>query len=68
VTIIEWAEKMAHLLPDDRLLIEIERESDNGRRLTLIGRGERYRMMVADLEEFEECQRYTGYRLYREEV
>ncbi len=43
ICVIEWAEKGAGILPNDHLLIEIERLSEEERRFTITPRGQRYR-------------------------
>jgi tRNA threonylcarbamoyladenosine biosynthesis protein TsaE len=37
LTFVEWADRVEHLLPEDRLEIELEVTGDNSRRVTLIG-------------------------------
>lgn len=53
--IIEWAEKMLRLLPDELLMVEIIREDENTRQLILKGKGKRYGKIV---EEMDEHQKY----------
>lgn len=55
VVIIEWAEKMLRLLPDELLMVEIIREDENTRQLILKGKGKRYGKIV---EEMDEHQKY----------
>lgn len=51
VTLVEWAEKIEGLLPDERLDISIDRipEGEDCRQVTLSPRGERYRLMMKEL-------------------
>jgi tRNA threonylcarbamoyladenosine biosynthesis protein TsaE len=49
VCIIEWAERAADWLPQERLAIEIAETGPNTRRLTLIAQGERYERLVREL-------------------
>jgi tRNA threonylcarbamoyladenosine biosynthesis protein TsaE len=60
VVLIEWAERVAELLPAERLVIRLEQvseptsdqiseESENSRRITLVPHGARYETLVADL-------------------
>ncbi len=42
VAVIEWAERIAERLPDERLDVRLERVSDNERRITLGPRGQRW--------------------------
>jgi len=48
--VIEWAEKGMELMPDERLLIEIEYVSENERRLDLNASGKRYDEILNDLK------------------
>ena len=51
VTLVEWAEKIDELLPEDRLDISIDRtgEGEDFRQVTLSPRGERFRLLVKEL-------------------
>ena len=51
VTLIEWAEKIDELLPEERLDISIDStpEGEEFRNITLSPRGERYRFLVKEL-------------------
>lgn len=49
VVVIEWADLIAHALPDERLDIRFE-HAERGRRLTFLPHGERYRKLVKDLQ------------------
>jgi len=49
VCVIEWADKVADVLPREHLRIEIIHTSETGRRFTLTGTGERYAAIVAEL-------------------
>jgi len=48
--VIEWAEKGMELMPDERLLIEMEYVSENERRLDLNASGKRYDEILNDLK------------------
>jgi len=48
--VIEWAEKGMELMPEERLLIEIEYVSENERKLDLKASGKRYDKMLNDLK------------------
>ena len=48
--VIEWAEKGMELMPQKRLLIEIEYVSENERKLDLKANGKRYEQMLNDLK------------------
>lgn len=54
VTLIEWADIVHQLLPQDRLDITIARcpEGDDFREITLLPHGERYRQLVRELVAF----------------
>lgn len=49
VTVIEWGERVAPLLPDERLEIELVYGDEGEREITLQARGERYVALVARL-------------------
>lgn len=53
VTLVEWAEKIDELLPEDRLDISIDRtgagEGEDFRQVTLSPRGERFRLLIKEL-------------------
>lgn len=49
LTIIEWAEKVAECLPDERVEIEIEVIGPTQRRFTIRGIGDRYAALIAQL-------------------
>ena len=49
VIVLEWAEKMLSLLPDDYLQVRFEVLSPQKRRLELVGSGERSRALVRGL-------------------
>ncbi|MFX4262105.1 tRNA (adenosine(37)-N6)-threonylcarbamoyltransferase complex ATPase subunit type 1 TsaE [Pelotomaculum propionicicum] len=51
VTLVEWAEKIGELLPEERLDISIDRtpEGEDLRQVTLSPRGERYRILIKEL-------------------
>jgi len=56
VTLVEWAEKIEELLPEDRLDISIDRaaagEGEDFRQVTLSSRSERYRLLIKELMTF----------------
>ena len=49
ICVIEWAERAAEWLPQDRLVVEIAETGPNARRLRLMPHGERYHALVTDL-------------------
>jgi tRNA threonylcarbamoyladenosine biosynthesis protein TsaE len=51
VILIEWAEKINELLPEERLDITINRcpEEEDCRQITISPRGERYRLLIEEL-------------------
>ena len=49
ITLIEWAERFAGLLPQDHLELRLDHVSTNRRRLTLLPRGARAEAVAADL-------------------
>ncbi len=51
VTAVEWADRMADLLPDARLDIEMRATEDGGRELTLRSQNDRLRAAVEELAE-----------------
>lgn len=53
VTLIEWAEKIDELLPDERLDVRINRcpAGEDIRQIAFSPRGERYRLLVKELME-----------------
>ncbi len=46
VVVIEWAERIAERLPDERLEVRLERVSDNERRITLAMYGKRWETVI----------------------
>ncbi len=51
VCIIEWAEKISDLIPEDRIVIDIKKGQDLDERLVSIyGRGRSYEKIVKELE------------------
>ena len=49
VAVIEWAERMIHLLPEERMEIHISSMSENSRKLEIIGYGEHYRGIIDEI-------------------
>ncbi len=49
VTVIEWAEKVLPLLPENRLMIEITHLSENRRKFRITGLGDPYRDIVGKI-------------------
>lgn len=49
VCVIEWGERAADWLPDERLVVKITETGPTSRRLRLIPQGERYERLVDDL-------------------
>lgn len=52
VCVIEWAERVGVLLPDDRLDVRLE-HTEEGREATLEGYGERWASLLEELKSFE---------------
>ena len=52
VTVIEWAEKITHLLPENRMEIRISHLEDDVRGLEIIGFGDHYGKIVDDVVDF----------------
>ena len=57
VCVIEWAERAAGWLPQDRLVVEIEETGPQARRLRLVPYGRRYTELVAGLAQKAEGRR-----------
>jgi len=51
VAIVEWAERIADVLPPERLDIELSHVGDDARQLVFTGRGSRYASLVGQLAE-----------------
>ncbi len=49
VSVIEWAENISYLLPDERLEIKIEILNDNVRKIYLLPKGYKYEILVEEL-------------------
>lgn len=49
VTIVEWADRAADLLPPEHLRIEIEYTGDKSRRFRFYACGERYRLLLREI-------------------
>ncbi|CAA9248113.1 MAG: tRNA threonylcarbamoyladenosine biosynthesis protein TsaE [uncultured Chloroflexia bacterium] len=49
ICLIEWAERAAGALPDERLAVHISETGEKSRRLRLVPHGARYRALVATL-------------------
>ncbi len=52
ITVIEWADKIPSLLPEEMLLIHIAYTGKNTRTLEIIGKGKRFEDLVKELSEF----------------
>jgi tRNA threonylcarbamoyladenosine biosynthesis protein TsaE len=52
ITVIEWADKIPSLLPEEMLLIHIAYTGKTTRTLEIIGKGKRYEDLVKELSEF----------------
>ena len=50
VCVIEWAEKVADVLPEDRLTVTIEVTGPTARRIEITGVGDRHERIVRSLE------------------
>lgn len=53
VTIIEWAEKIRRLLPEEVLVINLETVDENRRRIEFIPKGKHYRNIVDKLTRIQ---------------
>lgn len=51
VCIIEWAEKIEEVLPEDRIVLDIEKTSEMGRKISLRGYGSRYLEVIKEMEK-----------------
>lgn len=49
VSVIEWAENIKYLLPDELLKIDIEITKDNKRKVTLISNSDKYNKVIEGL-------------------
>lgn len=49
IVLIEWAERVEELLPETRLWIELAYAGEEGRRITLVAHGPRYRVLLNEL-------------------
>lgn len=49
IVVCEWPDNVSEIIPEEHLLIEIFRTEDDGRRIVLTPRGERYEKLVGDL-------------------
>jgi tRNA threonylcarbamoyladenosine biosynthesis protein TsaE len=52
ITVIEWADKISSLLPEEILLIHIAYTGKTTRTLEIIGKGKRFKDLVKQLSEF----------------
>lgn len=50
ITVIEWPNQAFDLLPNEYLLLEIYRDSDEGRKIILSAFGERYEKLLEELK------------------
>lgn len=50
ITVIEWADRIPSLLPDEILWIKIEYAGENSRRIEIAGKGERYSRIVNEIQ------------------
>lgn len=50
VTLVEWGDIVAGVLPGDRLDISISRTGDESRQITIAPRGERYHRLVEEMK------------------
>ena len=53
VTVIEWAEKVLPLLPENRLMVEISHLSENRRKFKITGRGHPYQDIVGEIANWK---------------
>jgi tRNA threonylcarbamoyladenosine biosynthesis protein TsaE len=50
VSVIEWAENIAYILPNEYLKIKIEILNDSSRKVTLKGIGDKYNKLIEELD------------------
>ena len=50
ISLVEWPERLAHLMPGEWLELRIEREADDGRRAMIRGHGRRGEVLEAALK------------------
>ena len=53
VTVIEWAEKVLPLLPENHLMIEITHLSENRRKFRITGLGHPYRDIIREIAQWK---------------
>ena len=57
ITIIEWAEKIRRLLPEEVLIITLETVDENGRRIEFVPKGKHYQKIVKTLMRNVKCEK-----------
>ena len=60
VTVIEWAEKVLSLLPENRLMVEITHLSENRRKFRITGLGHPYRHIVGEIAHWKTDKPFAG--------
>ena len=60
VTVIEWAEKVLPLLPENRLMVEITHLSENWRKFRITGLGHPYRDIVGEIAYWKADKPFAG--------
>ncbi len=53
ITVIEWAEKVLSLLPQNRLMVEITHVGENRRKFKVTGLGHPYRHIVSEIARWK---------------
>jgi tRNA threonylcarbamoyladenosine biosynthesis protein TsaE len=49
--LIEWADRLASILPPERLWVTLEHDSEEHRQMRIVARGERYDELVSALRQ-----------------
>jgi tRNA threonylcarbamoyladenosine biosynthesis protein TsaE len=60
VTVIEWAEKILPLLPENRLMVEITHQGENRRKFRITGLGNTYKDIVGEIADWQAAKPRGG--------
>ena len=60
VTVIEWAEKILPLLPENRLMVEITHQGENRRKFRITGLGNPYKDIVGEIADWQAAKPRGG--------
>ena len=60
VTVIEWAEKILPLLPENRLMVEITHQGENRRKFRITGLGNPYNHIVGEIADWQAAKPRGG--------